>query len=110
MTDFFDTQNFRRAGQHTWTSVPYTWSNIPFIWSDVPILVAIAHGRGSHLDRYKKLKEYEKERVIELICTVRGEKYIKKKTIKNINVTTKDLDILIKGLDSIISVEINKAK
>ena len=99
---------------YTWDSANFAWDNNPYTWNEVVLVEKVAGGGGNVLENFENLDKDEKKKFIEIIVKVRGNKdlsasqtYKQKKEVKDkVNVTTKDIKLVIKEVLG-INFEIN---
>lgn len=101
------------------TRVPFTWnganfkwddssalgsqrSTIPLKWDDCALLSEIAAAaQGGHLHQIWKDKK-KKKRFVELLCIVEGKEYKETKSIEDVEILIKDVELVLKeamGID-----------
>ena len=88
-----------------------TWGDNPYTWGDVSLILEVIDGIGSvsrraRLDLYLDKYPQQKNRLIRLICRIKGEKvYDETKEVKDIEVKLEDVDMVIQEVLGIIKVE-----
>lgn len=101
------------------TRVPFAWnranfkwndssalgsqrSTIPLKWDDCALLLEIAAAaQGGHLHQVWKDKK-KKKRFVELLCVVEGKEYKETKSIEDVEILIKDVELVLKeamGID-----------
>lgn len=95
------------SAQSSWGNASATWGSYGFTWGDVGLISALQFGR---LGAYRGFGEEEQQRVIELICIVKGIKFKQRKIItQNIKVSVKDIDMLVTEMNKIfVNIGIKK--
>ena len=83
------------------------WSEVDLTWDDVQLLGKIATARREKtLDDYLASSPEDEEKLIRLICKVKGIKvYDEQKMAKKMKVDIKDVDLLIKEVFGRITVQ-----
>ena len=89
---------------YTWDSANFAWDSNPYTWNEVVLVEKVAGGGGNVLKNFENLDKDEKKKFIEIIVKVRGntdlsasQTYKQKKEVKEkVNVTTKDIKLVIK--------------
>ena len=79
----------------TWNDAGFTYNGNEYTWNEACLVIEVAEHGG--LPGFNKLDEKKKEEFITLLLKIKGEKDIKqtKKKIRNIKVTSNDIDIVI---------------
>lgn len=81
----------------SWGQANFSWNNNPFTWDDVALVEAALGGGGDMNEMpWTKWEDDKKEKLIKLICKVKGKTYKQTKQIKDIKITTKDIRLLAK--------------
>tara|TARA_R110002167_G_scaffold78202_2_gene216590 strand:+ start:185 stop:493 length:309 start_codon:yes stop_codon:yes gene_type:complete len=80
----------------TWGQSNFSWGNSSFTWGDVVLVKAALGGGGIMADDmpWTKWEDDKKEKLIKLICKVKGKTYKQTKQVKDIKITTKDIRLL----------------
>jgi hypothetical protein len=82
-------------------------TTIPLTWSDCALLQEVAAAaQGGHLHEVWKDKK-KKKRFVELIATVQGKEYKETKSIEEVEILIKDVELVLKeamGIDLKIKV------
>jgi len=100
-----------------WNTATFAWNNgsvfpnqstTPFTWDDCALVIEAAQILGGAGDDgmyplYKGEPE-KRKRLIKLICTVKGEKYIEEKEIGQVKITAKDIKLLE---EKVLGININ---
>ena len=83
------------------------WGQANFTWEDFQLLGKITTARRKKtLDDYLLRRPEEKEKLVRLICKVKGIKvYDEQKAAKKMKISTKDIDLLIKEMFGKIIVQ-----
>ena len=79
----------------TWGQANFSWSNNSFTWDEVA-LAEEAYGGGIMTDDmpWTKWEDDKKEKLVKLICKVKGKTYKQTKQVKDIKITAKDIRLL----------------
>ena len=97
-----------------WSCANFIWGSSEYTWGDVQLVVEVAEvvkkaqaGGGVGLDEWLEPQQEKKRRLIKLICKVNGVSYrMQKEKREKINITTKDIDLLVEKVLGInVSVE-----
>lgn len=100
-----------------WNRANFKWNDssnlgsqrttIPLTWSDCALLQEVAAAaQGGHLHEVWKDKK-KKKRFVELIATVQGKEYKETKSIEEVEILIKDVELVLKeamGIDLKIKV------
>ena len=80
----------------TWGQSNFSWGNSSFTWGDVVLVKAALGGGGIMADDmpWTKWEDDKKEKLIKLICKVKGKTYKQTKQVKDIKITAKDIRLL----------------
>jgi hypothetical protein len=80
----------------TWGQANFSWSNNSFTWDDVVLVKAALGGGGVMADDmpWTKWEDDKKEKLVKLICKVKGKTYKQTKQVKDIKITAKDIRLL----------------
>ena len=80
----------------TWGQANFSWSNNSFTWDDVVLVKAALGGGGIMTDDmpWTKWEDDKKEKLVKLICKVKGKTYKQTKQVKDIKITAKDIRLL----------------
>lgn len=82
-------------------------STIPLTWSDCALLEEVAAAaQGGHLHNVWKDRK-KKKRFVELLCIVEGKEYKETKSIEEVEILIKDVEMVLKetlGIDLKIKV------
>lgn len=93
-----------------WNKANFAWetnpfpnqSRNPFTWDDCALLLEIAAAaQGGHLHQVWKDKK-KKKRFVELLCIVEGKEYKETKSIEEVEILIKDVELVLKeamGID-----------
>ena len=89
----------------TWGQANFSWSNNSFTWDDVVLVKAALGGGGVMADDmpWTKWEDDKKEKLIKLICKVKGKTYKQTKPIKDIKITAKDIRLLA---EKVLGIEV----
>lgn len=93
---------------YAWNEGKICWSSNPFTWNDVCIALEVKKEAGGSTGRidtwnwnqgYEKLSKEKKKRFITLICKIKGKPDItEKKEVKDIKVTSKDIELTVNAI------------
>ena len=80
----------------TWGQANFSWSNNSFTWDDIALVEAALGGGGVMADDmpWTKWEDDKKEKLVKLICKVKGKTYKQTKQVKDIKITAKDIRLL----------------
>ena len=80
----------------TWGQANFSWSNNSFTWGDIALVEEALGGGGVMADDmpWTKWEDDKKEKLVKLICKVKGKTYKQTKQVKDIKITTKDIRLL----------------
>ena len=89
----------------TWGQANFSWSNNSFTWDDVVLVKAALGGGGVMADDmpWTKWEDDKKEKLIKLICKVKGKTYKQTKQVKDIKITAKDIRLLA---EKVLGIEV----
>ena len=101
----------------TWGQANFSWGNNPYTWDDVVLAKAALGGGGGVMADdmpWTKIEEQEqlirevweddkKEKLIKLICKVKGKTYKQTKPFKDIKITAKDIRLLA---EKVLGIEV----
>ena len=80
----------------TWGQANFSWNNNSFTWGDIALVEAALGGGGVMADDmpWTKWEDDKKEKLVKLICKVKGKTYKQTKQVKDIKITAKDIRLL----------------
>lgn len=83
-----------------WDTADFDWEDIDYTWDDFCIILGLVEaaansGDATPWNAYQKLPKEEKEKVINLVVRIKGDKITQTKKKKKIKVTAKDIDLVI---------------
>ena len=80
----------------TWGQANFSWGNNSFTWDDIALVKAALGGGGIMADDmpWTKWEDDKKEKLVKLICKVKGKTYKQTKQVKDIKITAKDIRLL----------------
>ena len=89
----------------TWGQANFSWSNNSFTWDDVVLVKAALGGGGVMADDmpWTKWEDDKKEKLVKLICKVKGKTYKQTKQVKDIKITAKDIRLLA---EKVLGIEV----
>jgi len=89
----------------TWGQANFSWNNNSFTWDDVVLVESALGGGGVMVDDmpWTKWEDDKKEKLVKLICKVKGKTYKQTKQIKDIKITTKDIRLLA---EKVLGIEV----
>ena len=89
----------------TWGQANFSWTNNSFTWEDVALVEAALGGGGVMADDmpWTKWEDDKKEKLVKLICKVKGKTYKQTKQVKDIKITTKDIRLLA---EKVLGIEV----
>jgi hypothetical protein len=89
----------------TWGQANFSWINNSFTWEDVALVEAALGGGGVMVDDmpWTKWEDDKKEKLVKLICKVKGKTYKQTKQVKDIKITTKDIRLLA---EKVLGIEV----
>mgnify|MGYP003146542809 CR=1 FL=1 len=87
-----------------WEDANFLWNDNPYTWNEVRVIIEVAKGGGSLVEKYERLDEEDKKVFIEVMVKVKGNMeyssshiYNEKKEVHdNIKVTAEDVQLVIK--------------
>ena len=80
----------------TWGQANFSWNNNSFTWGDIALVEEALGGGDMSEMPWTKWEDDKKEKLIKLICKVKGRTYKQTKPIKDIKITAKDIRLLAK--------------
>ena len=85
----------------------FVWKEVEMTWEDVQLLGKISAARRKKtLDDYLLKNPKDKERLIHLICSVKGiDIYNEQKTVAETKIDVSDIDLLIKEVFGRMTIE-----
>tara|TARA_Y100000310_G_scaffold324973_1_gene387665 strand:- start:634 stop:939 length:306 start_codon:yes stop_codon:yes gene_type:complete len=88
------------ANPITWSGANFTWGSNEYTWGEVQLVAEVAEvvqaGGGVEPEEWLESQPEKKRKLIKLICKVKGVPYsMQKEKREDINITTKDIDLLV---------------
>tara|TARA_B110000240_G_C13304605_1_gene370030 strand:+ start:378 stop:686 length:309 start_codon:yes stop_codon:yes gene_type:complete len=89
----------------TWGQANFSWNNNSFTWGDIALVEAALGGGGVMADDmpWTKWEDDKKEKLVKLICKVKGKTYKQTKQVKDIKITAKDIRLLA---EKVLGIEV----
>ena len=78
----------------TWGQANFSWSNNSFTWGDIALVEEALGGGDMSEMPWTKWEDDKKEKLVKLICKVKGKTYKQTKQVKDIKITAKDIRLL----------------
>jgi hypothetical protein len=78
----------------TWGQANFSWNNNSFTWGDIALVEEALGGGDMSEMPWTKWEDDKKEKLVKLICKVKGKTYKQTKQVKDIKITAKDIRLL----------------